>query len=74
MSNKRVNLLFLDEVFGTLSDNRIQAVLDSVVTVVAENPEVGVKLISHEDIDGRLADHVWETKMENGISSLDIRS
>lgn len=74
LSEKSVNLLFLDEAFGTLSDDIIDETFDSIVNLTKELGFNNVKIISHRELDSRKFDHFWQISRINGLSSLSVLS
>lgn len=74
LSDKSVNLLFLDEAFGTLSDDIIDETFESIVSLTKELGFNNVKIISHRQLDSRKFDHLWQINRVNGLSSISILS
>lgn len=74
ISNKSISSLWLDEVFGPLDTTIVNRILGTIVEITKEIGTRSVKIISHKELDLNLADHLWETTRENGISSLEILS
>jgi DNA repair exonuclease SbcCD ATPase subunit len=72
LSKKAVSSLWLDEAFGSLDQETIDRVFQAVVTVAGELGAQSVKIISHRELDSRLASYIWKIKMLDGISSLKI--
>ena len=72
LSDKGVNLLFLDEAFGTLSDDIIDETFESIVELTKELGFNNVKIISHRALDSRRFDSIWQVERKNGISSLKV--
>lgn len=68
LSDKRMNILFLDEAFGTLDEHVINNVFKAVSKVASEIGTTSIKVISHRDINPKLFDHVWELDVDNGIT------
>jgi len=72
LSEKGVNMLFLDEAFGTLSDDIIDGTFESIISLTKELGFNNVKIISHRDLDSRRFDSIWSITRINGLSSLTI--
>lgn len=73
LSDKCINLLFLDEAFGTLSDDIINETFESIVNMTKDLGFNNVKVISHRDLDARFFDHVWKVERKNGISTINLQ-
>jgi len=71
MSNKSVNVLFLDEVFGPLDENAVARAFEEIVSL-AEELDDTIKVISHKKMNESLASEIWEITMENGITTMEI--
>jgi len=72
ISNKGVSSLWLDEVFGPLSEEIVDKTFDAVLAVANDLGTTVVNIISHRDLDMRRFDYVWEITRRNGISSAKI--
>jgi DNA repair protein SbcC/Rad50 len=68
MSNKKINNIFLDEPFNTLS-SILNPVFEEIVSLSKEL-EVGVKIISHRELNNQCIDYYWEVEYNNGISTI----
>lgn len=70
LSTKSVTSLWLDEVFGSLDEEAVDRVFESVVDVADELGANSVKIISHRELDSRLLQHVWYIDLEDGLSTV----
>jgi DNA repair exonuclease SbcCD ATPase subunit len=70
ISQKGVSSLWLDEVFGTLDEEIINRVFDSVIDIIKSMGTISVKIISHQELDSRLFDHFWNVSLIDGISNI----
>jgi len=68
MSNKKINNIFLDEPFNTLS-SILNPVFEEIVALSKEL-DVGVKIISHRELNNQCIDYYWEVEYNNGISTI----
>lgn len=71
--NQYVNTVFLDEVFGPISNDMVGKVFSSMKELCKQIGVESVKLISHKDIDESLCDEIWETQQIDGISHIVVR-
>ena len=69
ISDKRVSMLWLDEPFGPLDDETVDAVFAAIIDTAKELKASSIKIISHKKLDARLRDHLWEIDIEDGISN-----
>jgi DNA repair exonuclease SbcCD ATPase subunit len=66
ISDKRINNLWLDEIFGTLSN--VEEVFKEIVNLSKEF-NINIKLISHRELPD-IFDYSWYINMEDGISKI----
>ena len=71
-TDKSVNCLFLDEVFGTLSQGLVDGVFEQIVACSKEVGASSVFVISHRDLDQQMFDKVVEITNTNGISLVGV--
>lgn len=67
-SSIRINNLFLDEPFNTLS-SIIEPVFE-YISDLSKKLDIGIKIISHRELNNQLIDTVWDVERVNGISNI----
>jgi exonuclease SbcC len=70
LSTKAVSSMWLDEVFGSLDQETVDRVFQSVVNVAQELGTHSIKIVSHRELDPRLFNNIWHIEMENGLSEI----
>jgi len=70
LSTKAVSSMWLDEVFGSLDQETVDRVFQSVVEVAEELGTHSIKIVSHRELDPRLFNDIWHIEMENGLSEI----
>ena len=70
ISEKSTNMLFLDEVFGSLDRDAVARVFAEVVNL-ADELGVFVKVISHKELNESLVSETWTATMESGVTHME---
>ncbi|MFA5132740.1 MAG: hypothetical protein WC444_05465 [Candidatus Paceibacterota bacterium] len=66
----KLSFMFLDEVFGPVSDDMVNSVFESMAAICRDVGISSLKVISHKNIDESLCDHIWDVSSDGEISSL----
>lgn len=72
LSDKSVSSLWLDEVFGPISLDVIDRVFEALVSLTKRIGVSSVKIITHKEIDTKMVDRMWRTRLINGATEVEI--
>ena len=73
LSKFRLNTIFLDEPFNTLPDGAIAHIFEAICNISNEL-NLGIKIISHRDLNHGLIDNYILVDREDGVSSVKVIS
>lgn len=70
LSHKGVSTLWLDEVFGPVSEDMVNEIFSAIIDLSMDLGAVAIKLVSHRKLDTRYIDYTWNVERTDGVSKL----